>query len=176
MRWVSVGGFLIAGFAYWLISRWPLNVLETRHVVAGVSLPQFDTDLAIAGLGLGLVIAPLSAAVLRIVPAVQAGVASAGVVVSRTMGMLIGFAALTAWGLHRFHELTADLVPPLPPFGSAATASAVEKYNQESAIYTAKLNAALLTEYHEIFFATGILCIVAAAISLAITQRERAPE
>jgi MFS family permease len=175
MRSVSVGGFLIAGFAYWLISRWPMNVLETRHVVAGVSLPQFDTDLAIAGLGLGLVIAPLSAAVLRIVPAVQAGVASAGVVVSRTMGMLIGFAALTAWGLHRFHELTADLVPPLPPFGSAATASAVEKYNQESAIYNAKLNAALLTEYHEIFFATGVLCVVAAATSLAIARRERAP-
>ncbi len=172
MRSVSAGGFLIAAFAYWLISHWPLNVLETRHVVAGASLPQFDTDLAIAGLGLGLVIAPLSAAVLRIVPAAQHGVASAGVVVSRTMGMLIGFAALTAWGLHRFHELTADLVPPFPPFGNAATPSAVEAYNRDSAIYNEKLHAALLIEYHEIFFATGILCVVAAVISLGITRQK----
>jgi len=171
VRWVSAGGFLIAAFGYWLISHWPLNVLETRHVVAGVSLPQFDTDLAIAGLGLGLVIAPLSAAVLRIVPAAQHGVASASIVVSRTMGMLIGFAALTAWGLHRFHELTANLVPPFPPFGDAATPSAVETYNRESAIYNGKLQSALLTEYHEIFFATGVLCVVAAVISFGIAQR-----
>ena len=172
IRWVSATGFLIAAFGYWLISGWPLTVLQARHVIADVSLPRFDTDLAIAGLGLGLVIAPLSAAVLRVVSAAQHGVASASVVVARTMGMLIGFAALTAWGLHRFHELTVGLVPPLPPFGAAATPVAVEIYNRDYAVYQGKLKTALLTEYHEIFLATGVLCVVAAVISLAITPRQ----
>ncbi len=175
LRWVSASGFLIAGFAYWLISGWPMTVLQARHDVAGVSLPRFDTDLAIAGLGLGLVIAPLSAAVLRVVSAAQHGVASAAVVVARTMGMLIGFAALTAWGLHRFHELTAGLVPPLPPFINQ-TPEAIAAYNAEYAVYDGKLKAALLTEYHEIFLATGALCLLAAVISFAIAPRRASTE
>jgi MFS family permease len=170
LRSVTVAGFLISAFAYWLVSSWPITILSERHYVLGLSLPRLDTDLAIAGFGLGLVIAPLSAAVLRLVPVTQHGVASAGVVVARTMGMLIGFAGLTGWGLHRFHELTATLVPPEYPFLDP-TPTKVAAFNEALAIYTTKLNDALLTEYHEIFLATALCCLVAAVISLAITNR-----
>jgi len=167
LRAVTVVGFLISALAYWLVSSWPVAVLTERHDILGLSLPRLDTDLALAGLGLGLVIAPLSAAVLRIVPPAQHGVASAGVVVARTMGMLIGFAGLTGWGLHRFYELTATIAPPIPRDLLNPTAAELEALAE----YDRLLDAALLTEYHEIFLATAVCCLVAAVISLAITHR-----
>jgi MFS family permease len=166
-RWVALTGFVIAAVGYWLISGWPSDVLGARHGIAGLSLPRFDTDLIVAGFGLGLVIAPLSAAVLRVVSASQHGVASAGVVVARTMGMLIGVAALTSWGLHRFQELTANLIPPLPTNGFD------QAYADKLAIYTGQVQVALLGEYHEIFQVTAVLCLVAAVVALLIGSTGR---
>ena len=156
---VSVGGLLIAAAGYLLISRWPADAQAVTHPFG---LPMVDTDLAIAGLGLGLVIAPLSAAALRVVPAVSHGVASAAVVVARMTGMLIGIAALTGWGLYRFGRLTADLLAPLP-FGITE-----EEFSAASAAYADALSAALRTEYAEIFLITAVICLAGAALSLAL--------
>jgi MFS family permease len=169
-RWVAFAGMLIAGAGYLLISYWPLEVLASPHELGPLVLPRLDTDLVIAGLGLGLVIAPLSAAVLRVVPAAQHGVASSTVVVARMTGMLVGVAALSAWGLHRFHSLTANLPTPLP-FGKTK-----EQFDQEFAVYRGLVDNALLTEYQEIFLITSIGCGVAAVLALAIgSQEQRVP-
>ncbi len=169
-RRVAVAGFVLAAGGYWLISGWPINPLNARHLLLGVSLPRLDTDLALAGLGLGLVIAPLSAAVLRIMPAAQHGIASAAVVVARTMGMLIGVAALTAWGLHRFQELTFDLKQPLPVGGITEV-----EFAQKMAIYQNALAEALHVEFSEIFVITAVLCLAGAAVVLALAGRRRDP-
>ncbi|WP_436839365.1 MFS transporter [Microbispora hainanensis] len=156
-RPVAVAGLAVAAAGYWMISRWPLDLAS-----AGV---RMDIDLVVAGLGLGVVIAPVSSAVLRLVPATQHGVASAAVVVARMMGMLLGVAALSAWGFHRFQSLTAHLDTPLP-FGVEAA-----EYARRLADYTAKVQAALHAEYTEIFLITCGLCVLGAAVSLALPRR-----
>jgi hypothetical protein len=167
-RWVGFGGLLIAAGGYLLISGWPIDVLAARHDLGIVSLPRLDTDLVIAGLGLGLVIGPLSSAVLRVVPAAQHGVASAGVVVARMTGMLVGVAALTAWGLYRFHSLTADLDQPLPFPGMTK-----EQFDAQVLEYKAKLFTALNTEYSEIFLITSLICVAGALLALCVGRARR---
>jgi MFS transporter, DHA2 family, triacylglyceride efflux pump len=161
-RWVIAAGMLLAALGYLLISQWPADVLAARHDLWLVSVPRLDTDLAVAGLGLGLTIAPLAAAALRAVPAAQHGVASAGVVVARMTGMLVGVSALAAYGLHRFRVLTASLDTPLP-FGVPA-----DEFDRRMAAYQQAVDAALLTEYREIFLAASGICVLGALAALAI--------
>ena len=164
-RWVAAFGLALAAAAYLLIAAWPADLAAARHGVGPVSLPRTDVDLALAGFGLGLVIAPLSAAVLRAVPPARHGVAAAAGVVARMVGMLAGVAALTAWGLHRFQELTRDLAPPFA-FGVDA-----DELRRRMSAYRAAVTAALRQEYGEIFLATAVLCALGALLALALGGR-----
>lgn len=153
-RPVTVAGMALAGVAYLLVAAWPEDILAARHALGPVSLPRFDVDLALAGLGLGLVIAPLASAVLRVAPATAHGTASAAVVVTRMIGMLLGVTVLSGWGLHRFHQLMAE---------SGEAASLAE--------YAEILQAAMRAEYAEIFTATAGICLLGALVALALPGR-----
>jgi MFS family permease len=161
-RVTAIPGLLLAAAGFWLMAGWPVHALGARHDLGFVILPRIDLDLGLAGLGLGLVIAPVTSVALRASNQVQHGVASASVVVTRMMGMLIGIAGLAAWGLHRFHALTADLAFPI------TSDPAVQ------AAYNRKLNAALHTEYDEIFLITAALCLAGALVALGLGARARA--
>lgn len=164
-RWPAVAGMLVAAVGFLLISGWPVDVLAARHDLGFVALPRLDVDLVVTGLGLGLVIAPLSSAALRVVPTEQHGVAAAGVVVARMTGMLIGVAGLAAWGLHRFHTMTADLNTPLP-FGKSP-----EQVEREVAAYRAAVNDALLAQYNEVFLITAFVCVAGAVLAVFVSGR-----
>jgi MFS family permease len=166
-RAVTAAGLFLAACAYLLVARWPLDVLAARYDLGALPLPRLDTDLVLAGLGLGLVIAPVAAVVLHAVPARQHGVASAAVVVARMAGMLVGVAALSGWGFYRFQVLTAHLPTPLP-FGVPA-----QEYRRQLADYARALKLALLSEYREIFFITAMACFAGVAIALLLGGHAR---
>ncbi|TNY35787.1 MFS transporter [Thermomonospora catenispora] len=165
-RWPMVVGMALAAAGYLLIAGWPADPAAASYG----PLPRMDVDLVITGFGLGLVIAPVSSAGLRGMPAAQHGVASAAVVVTRMMGMLLGVSALTAWGLHRFRSLTADLQMPLA-FGLPA-----EEARRRLVEYQAAVQEALRTEYREIFWITAGLCALGALLALAVRHRPAGPE
>jgi MFS family permease len=159
-RIVVFVGMLLAGLAYWLVSDWGVDVLNQTHNLGIVELPVFATDLILAGFGLGLVIGPLTSAALRVVPSAQHGVASSLVVVARMTGMLVGVAALSAWGLYRFNQIVATL----PTAGGDSLAARV-------AAEAAKYKQAFAMQYGEMFGITAIVCVVGAVIGLAIAGR-----
>jgi len=157
-RAVTFVGLLIAAGGYWLISKWPVDLLSYRHDFFGVfSLPALDTDQMLAGFGLGLVIGPLTSAVMRAVPPREHGIAASGVVVARMTGMLVGMAALSAWGLYRFNQILAGM--PKLPAGSLAEKMAATAANS-------KLAFAMM--YGEIFGITAVVCVVGAVLGLFI--------
>jgi hypothetical protein len=164
-RIVACAGLALAAGAYLLVSHWDQNVLNASHQVAGVTLPTLITDLMMAGFGLGLVIGPLTSATLRVVPTAQHGIASAAVVVSRMIGMLIGMAALSAWGLYKFNQNLAAM-PTHKPTSLADAAAQLER----------NVRTAYTMQYASIFQITAIVCIVGAVLGLLIAGRKEHAE
>lgn len=104
MRWTGVRAVCITGLAFMgagllIMSSWGTEVEELR-----LSVP-----LAMAGLGFGLVIPPISVSALSAAPSHYWGAAASLVTASRMVGMALGLAALSAWGIERFYSLTAHV-------------------------------------------------------------------
>jgi MFS family permease len=164
-RVMTFVGLLIAAYGYWLIHYWREDVMDHRHNIFGLfSVPVLHADLLVAGLGLGLVIGPLSSAALRVVPAAQHGIASAAVVVARMTGMLIGVAALTAWGFYRFNQIVAGLTAAIPP-----NASLLERVLAQGTMYL----KAFAMMYGDIFEVTVVICVAGALLGLLVGGRKK---
>lgn len=97
-RWPSVFGFMLVFLGLAAMSRWDLDISD----------PTMTQHLAIAGLGFGLLIAPIHSSALQAARSGERGSASALITVSRMVGMTIGLAAIAAWGTTRFENLAGD--------------------------------------------------------------------
>ncbi|ORA38527.1 MFS transporter [Mycobacterium aquaticum] len=167
-RLMVFAGLLIAAGGFVLVSHWSVNVLADRHNLGLFTLPVLDTDLAIVGLGLGVVIGPLTSSALRAVPSAEHGIASAAVVVSRMIGMLIGIAALGAWGFYRFNQHLATLAAA----HTNANMSLVERLTAQAARY----REAYVMMYGDIFLSAAIVCVIGALVGLLIAGRHEHAE
>ncbi len=90
----AVGMLLAAGGFFWM-AQWDATSLDGF---------ASNVPLVLGGLGFGLALAPVNAAILSTTADDTHGIASALVVVARMVGMLVGISVLTTWGLHRLHE------------------------------------------------------------------------
>jgi len=144
----AAAGIVVSAAAFFQMSGWTGNELSL-HLGP---LRQADVALAICGLGFGLVIAPLTAGVLALTSGESHGLATSLVVLARTMGMLVGLSALTAFGLYRFHQILGTPVLTDPDL-------------RERVKHLERLvAAAFLQEYREIFLIAGVVCLAAAAV------------
>ncbi len=83
---------------------------------ASTTAPVMALELALAGAGIGLVLAPTSDAVVDAAPVSERGSAAGLVIMARLIGFSVGLASLTAWGLHRYGVLRDEV--ELPAFGA----------------------------------------------------------
>lgn len=167
-RLMVFAGLLVAAGGFVLVSRWTVDVLAARHNLGLFTLPVLDTDLALVGLGLGVVIGPLTSAALRAVPPSEHGIASAAVVVSRMVGMLIGIAALGAWGFYRFNQHLATL--------AVVHANPNMSLAERLAAQAARYREAYVMMYGDIFLSAAIVCVIGALLGLLIAGRHEHAE
>jgi MFS family permease len=164
-RTVTFVGMLIAACGYWLIHYWRQDLLDREHSIFGLfTVPWVHADLLVAGLGLGLVIGPLSSAALRVVPAREHGIASAAVVVARMTGMLIGVAALSAWGFYRVEQIFTEKLAKLPPDTNKGLGRLAAQGHLKIQSFAEM--------YGDIFRATALICILGALLGLLISGRK----
>ena len=104
LRWtgvipVTVTGLAFIGIGLLFMSGWGTQVEEFR----------LTAPLVLSGLGFGLVLPPISVTALSAAPSNYWGAAASLVTAARMVGMALGLAALSAWGIERFYSLTADV-------------------------------------------------------------------
>jgi MFS family permease len=159
-RATAVLGFAVALAAFVLMSSWSIHELSTAGLAA-------SAELVACGLGFGLVIAPLSTAVLDRARSDEHGLASSLVVLSRTVGMVLALSSLTAFGLARLQRILADQHCSAITGGPGSLRDQLSRYED-------CVRGALLQEYREIFLIAAALCAVAAVIGV-LTLPDRTP-
>ena len=159
---MAFAGLLIAAGGYWLISKWPVDVLAARHDLGLFTLPTLDTDLAIAGLGSWPGDRPADVGdICGWSPQPSTGSPRPSVVVARMIGMLIGIARAERLG-----------PVPLQSASCASLPSATgNNLTERLAAQAAAVRAAYVMQYGEIFGITAIVCVVGALLGLLISGR-----
>lgn len=114
------GGRLAESFSYrppivaGLLAAFAGFALMGTGWTADIGYGAMAWQLALLGAGFGLVIAPTAAAVVDAATPDRRGTAAGLVMVLRLIGLSVGLAGLTAWGLHRYGQLRGTIeLPPL---------------------------------------------------------------
>ena len=145
---LAAGGMALAAGGFWLMAGWGATSLE--HLSA-------SAVLATTGLGFGLALAPVNAALLASTDDDVHGVSSALLVVARMVGMLVGISALTTIGLRRYYAVESGIPSPNQVCSEGRT---------RCAAYTQMIEQAGLEQLQVIFLGAGVCAVVAGVLAL----------
>ena len=112
----TILGLALSALGFWFMSRWDAQIAD----------PTMTIHLATAGLGFGLVIAPIALAATNSARVEFRGTAAGVITAMRMVGMTLGLATLTAWGAGRFQDLVAGA--QLFPMEGETVAQAQERF------------------------------------------------
>jgi len=101
-RWPSISGMIMAIGGFALMLQWGANTAYSTMA----------PHLVVTGIGFGLAMAPIAAAVVNASEEGYRGSASALVIIFRLIGMTIGVSSMTTFGLQRASTLSGRLLQP----------------------------------------------------------------
>ncbi|GAB3039146.1 putative triacylglyceride transporter [Nocardioides flavus (ex Wang et al. 2016)] len=151
---VTAAGMLLAATGFVLMTRWGLTTIEE---------PIANVALVTGGLGFGLALAPVNAALLASTDDDVHGVASAFVVVARMVGMLVGISALTTIGLRRYYA-EQQAVPPVQEVCDGKS---------RCPEFSDLLRVAGIAQEHAVFWGAAGCSVVAAVLALVLFRQVR---
>lgn len=142
-------GMACAAVAFYWFSTWGLTSL---HGLAA------NAPLLLGGFGFGLALAPVNAAVLESTADGAHGLATATVVVSRMVGMLVGISALTTIGLRRYYTEQRDIPPIREVCDGRSRCDA----------FTRLLKEAGIVQEHAVFLGAAGCAVLAGVLALVL--------
>ena len=162
IRPVTIMGLGLTALGLLLVSTWELDIAE----------PWLTVHLMVAGFGFGLNNTPIMTRALSSVGLDYRSTAASLVTVSRLIGMALGLAALSAWGVEQFQILTSGLELPIREAGETS-----EALRDRVSEYNSRLNDAGLSLFHDFLRVAGGVALVAILPALAMrADREEREE
>ncbi|WP_328531428.1 MFS transporter [Nocardioides sp. NBC_00368] len=148
---IAGAGMLLAAVAFVFMARWDADAL--RSIAATVVLVA-------GGLGFGLALAPVNAAILATTAQSMHGLTTSFTVVARMVGMLVGISALTTIGLRSYYAAQADL----PSLSSVCTGGGMCQDYQDLLI------GAAIAQEHTVFAGAAVCAAIAAVLSVVLLR------
>jgi MFS family permease len=148
---VGLAGMLASAAGFVLLSRWD----------ASTSGATRTAELALTGLGFGLILAPLAGSVLGAARGGSEAVGAATLTIARMIGMMIGLASLTTWGLAEFHRRVDKYRLPLPKNGQSDRI-----YHRLLTRYQTHVADGALFVFDRLFLVAAVLCLAAGVLCL----------
>jgi MFS family permease len=147
---VTAAGMALSCAGFLMMTHWGLETLHN---------PWATVPLLMAGTGVGLAIPPVNAALLSATHGEVHGIASALLIVARTVGKLVGISALTTIGLRVYYHKQADLPAPQDVCPGGRTRC-------DEFAHLLRVNG--LVELHTIFLGAAVCCLAAGLVALVV--------